>query len=455
MSLLKVLGAAFGVAVIIGNTIGVGILRTPGEVARHLPSAPLFLSVWVIGGLYALLGAFTLAELGAMIPRSGGQYVFVRRALGPYAGFVVGWSDWISTCGSMAAIAIVLGEYAGPLIAPLAGRHALTAGAVVVAFALLQWRGIRIGDVVQQSTSLLKALALIALAAVALVLPGAPVQPAASAASGAGRALADGAMAVVPTGFALAAAIIVALQSVIFTYDGWTGPIYFGEEVREPGRDIPRAMIGGVLLVLAIYLSLNIAFLRVIPLDEMAGDPFVAASVATRLFGPAGDTVIRLLMIVSMLAAVNALQLMASRVPYAMSTDGQLPMAIMRVNQGGTPVPALALGTIVTLALIATNTFETVLALLAFFFVLSYTLSFTSMFVLRRREPATPRPFRTPGYPWVPGIALAGSIAFLVGAIFGDRENSVRALLVLAASLPAFWLVRRTIARQPPRSTSP
>jgi basic amino acid/polyamine antiporter, APA family len=433
--LLKVLGVAFGLAVVIGNTIGMGILRTPGVVAAQLPSVPLFLGIWVAGAVYALLGALSLAELGAAYPRSGGQYPFVRRALGRYPGFVVGWSDWLSTCGSVAAVSIVLGEYAGPLLPALAGREAYTASAVVVAFALLQWLGIRIGDAAQQFTSLLKAVALIALALVALALGG-------GEAAGAAADVAAAPSPAVPAGLLLAAAVVVALQSAIFTYDGWTGPIYFGEEVKDPGRDIPRAMIGGVLLVLAIYLALNIAFLRVVPIEEMAGDPFVAATAAARLFGPNGDTIIRVLMIVSLIAAVNALQLMASRIPYAMGRDGLLPARLTRVNTGGTPVTALFTGTAIALAFIATNTFDTVLALLAFFFVANYALSFASVFVLRR-EPDVPRPFRVPGYPWVPGIALAGSVAFLVAAVLGDRANSVRALALLALSLPVYLLVRR------------
>ncbi|MCL4864675.1 MAG: APC family permease, partial [Gemmatimonadales bacterium] len=240
--LLQVLGLAFGLAVLVGNTIGMGILRTPGEVAALLPSVPLFMMIWVAGAGYALLGAMTMAELGAMRPRSGGQYTFVHHALGPFPGFVVGWTDWISTVGSFAAVAIVLGEYVGPLVPALAGREAFTASAVVIGFALLQWGGVRIGDVTQQVTSLIKAVALVVLAGVALVMSGAvdavptPV-PLTSP---------------VPVGLALAGAVVVALQSAIFTFDGWTGPIYFGEEVRNPGRDIPRSMIGGVLLVLGI-----------------------------------------------------------------------------------------------------------------------------------------------------------------------------------------------------------
>ncbi len=453
--LLKVLGVAFGLAVIIGNTIGMGILRTPGEVAARLPSTPLFLAVWVAGGAYALLGALSLSELGTMMPKSGGQYVFVRHALGSYPGFVVGWSDWVSTCGASAAIAMVLAEYLGPLVPALAGVHAWVAAAVVVGFAVLQWKGIRIGDVAQQLTSLLKTLALAGLIIAILAFAGrsgaasADAVAAGAAAAGAAGARAAGgagaaAAAALPTGLALLAAIVVALQSAIYTFDGWTGPIYFGEEVKDPDRDLPRAMIGGVLLVAAIYLGLNVAFLRVVPVAEMAGDPFVAGTAAARIFGPAGDTVIRVLMIVSMLAAVNACQLMASRVPYAMSRDGMLPSAVTRVNRGGTPGPSLLLTTVVALGFIATNTFDAVLALLAFFFVANYALSFTSLFVLRRREPDARRPFRVPGYPWVPAVALIGSLAFLAGAVAGDRTNSVRALALLALSWPAWLWAKRS-----------
>ncbi|MEJ2216833.1 MAG: APC family permease [Gemmatimonadota bacterium] len=212
--------------------------------------------------------------------------------------------------------------------------------------------------------------------------------------------------------------------------------------MKQPGRDIPRAMIGGVLLVLAIYLSLNVAFLRVVPIGDMAGDPFVAATAAAHVFGPRGDTIIRVLMIVSMIAAVNACQLMASRVPLAMSRDGLLPRRVTRVNAGGTPVPSLMLGTLAALAFILTGTFDAVLALLAFFFVADYTLSFVSLFVLRWREPDLPRPFRVPGYPWLPGIALVGSLAFLVGAVLGDRANSLRALALLALAVAILFLGR-------------
>jgi basic amino acid/polyamine antiporter, APA family len=428
--LLRVLGVAFGLAVLVGNTIGMGILRTPGEVAARLPSVPLFMAVWVAGAVYALLGALTVAELAAMRPRSGGLYPLVHDALGEYPGFVVGWTDWLATCGSTAAVAMVLGEYAGPLIPGTSGRVIGSASTVVVGFALLQWRGIRIGDAAQQLTSLMKSLALIGLAAVALVMsvdfvPPAPVTVLAA-----------------PAGFAFVGAVIIALQSAIYTYDGWTGPIYFGEELRDPARDIPRTMIGGVLLVLLIYLSLNAAFLRVVPVQDMAGDPFVAATAASRLFGPTGDTVIRVVMLLSLIASINALLLMASRVPFAMSRDQLLPAMLRRVNRGGTPVPALVASTLVTLACISTNTVNTVLATLAFLFVANYGLVFTALFVSRRRAPGAVRPFRVPGYPVVPSLALAGSLAFMVAAVLSDRTNSILAVGLVGISWPVYRLIR-------------
>jgi APA family basic amino acid/polyamine antiporter len=429
--LLKILGLGFGLAAIIGNTIGAGILRTPGEVAAQLPNAWLFMGVWVLGGLYALLGALSVAELGAMIPRSGGQYVFAREALGEYAGFVVGWSDWISTCGSTAAISIVVGEYMGVLVPGLAGRTVAVATFVSIVFAILQWRGVLWGSRIQDATSLLKALAFIALVAACFLLGG--------------QGLSAGApeVARVPTGSSLFVALIVALQAVIYTYDGWTGVVYFSEEVREPGRDIPRALKGGVLSIIGIYLLLNLALLYVLPVSSLAGQKLAAGAAADVIFGAYGDKIIRSLTILSMLSAINALHLMATRVLFAMSRDGLFFRRVATVNEGGTPTVALVMSAAISVLFILSGTFEKVIAALAFFFVANYALSFVSVFVLRRRDPARPRPYRAWGYPWTTAVALLGSMAFLVGAFVSDTRNSVYALLLLAASYPVFLFLRR------------
>ena len=430
--LLRVLGVGFGLAVIIGNTIGAGILRTPGEVAAQLPMVWLFLGVWVAGGLYALLGALSIAELGTMMPRSGGQYVFVRHALGEYAGFIVGWSDWLSTCGSTAAVAIVIGEYSGVLFPALAGQTVAVASAVTLGFALLQWRGVLWGSRVQNLTSLLKTLAFIALVVACFALGGDATLPAATTPATSTVA-----------GVSLFVAIILSLQAVIFTYDGWSGVIYFSEEVHDPARDIPRALFGGVLSIIGIYLLVNLALLYVVPLSRMAGETLAAGVAAAAIFGTHGDAVIRTLTIISMLSGINAYHLMATRVLFAMSRDGLFSQRAVRVNHGGTPTVALFCSAAVALIFILSGTFQTVVAVLAFFFVANYTMSFVSVFVLRRREPEKPRPYRAWGYPVTTALALAGSVAFLCGAIASDTRNSLYSLLLLAASYPVFLIIKR------------
>jgi APA family basic amino acid/polyamine antiporter len=427
--LLPILGVGFGLAVTVGNAIGAGILRAPGEIAGHLPVVWLYVTAWLVGGLYALLGALQLAELGTMIPRSGGQYVFSRYALGEYPGFVVGWSDWISTAGTAAAVSIVIGEFSVALFPGLRGRAVVIATTVVVVFAVAQWRGIRWGSAIQNVTSLLKALAFVTLAIAAFVFGGGSVvdQPAPS-----------------PTaGMALVAAFVLALQSIIYTYDGWSATIYFSEEVTDSGRDIPRSMIGGVASVIAIYLLVNLAVLSVLPMTQLAGQQFAAGAVAGVIFGAWGDPVFRTITIVSMLSALNSNHLMASRVLFAMSRDGLLTTKAAIVNDGGTPTMALLASTVVAVIFVVFGrTFERVITVLAFFFVANYTLSFLSVFVLRRREPDTPRPYRAWGYPWTTALALVGSIAFLIGAIASDTTNSVIALGVLVASYPVFYATR-------------
>ena len=426
LGLLAVLGVLFGLSVTVGNTIGSGILRTPGLVAQLLPTAGLFISVWVLGALYAALGANALAELATMMPESGGYTIYLRRAMGPYAGFVIGWSDWLSTCSSAALAALVIGEYVTLLLAISKGLASLIACALIAAFSLIQWRGIRTGSQTQNVTAIAKTLAFGVLVGSCFLL---------------GHGFGRPAAARVPTGFSFLVAFVLAMQAVIFTYDGYNGIVYFAGELRNPARDIPRSIFGGVISVAIIYLLVNIGFLYVLPIERMSGQPLVAATAANEIFGARGDTVLRVLTIVSLLSAVNAYQLMTSRVLHRLSVFGFLPGASY-VNRGGTPVVALFLSAAVVLALVITGTLEMVLAVTAFFFVAQYTLIFTSVFILRRREPTTPRPFKAWGHPWTTGLVLVLSLGFLVGAALTDTRNSVYSLVLLALSWPLYRVLR-------------
>jgi basic amino acid/polyamine antiporter, APA family len=429
-SLLRILGLSFGLAVTVGNTIGGGILRTPGDIAALLPSPWLFIGIWVVGGLYALLGANALSELGTMLPRSGGQFIFARHAFGDYAGFFVGWNDWISTSASVAAISIVIGESLASVTSLSHEAAVPIAMSVVIIFTVLLLRGTRFGDVAQKVTSLAKAVALLALVAACFVFAGrahvtaAPVATAAATSSG-------------------FVAFMLAAQAVIYTYDGWDGPIYFSEELDDPSRQIPQSMFYGLLTIAAIYLLTNIAFLTAVPTTALAGSQLAAGTVAQALFGGRGELLVRLVVIVSLPSAVNACLLMSSRVLYSVSREGLgLPVAT-RVNRGGTPTVSLVLTGFVALAFLATGTFETIIAIAAFFFVADYALSFVAVFVLRHREPDAPRPYRAIGHPWTTGFVLLGSLAFLVSAIIGDRRNSLYALLIVLISYPVFRLTRQ------------
>jgi APA family basic amino acid/polyamine antiporter len=433
--LLRVLGVGFGLAVIVGNTIGAGILRTPGDVAKQLPQPTLFIAVWIAGATYALVGANAVAELGTMLPRSGGQYIYARHALGDYAGFIVGWSDWLSTCGTTAAVSILIGDYSGALIPALKGQTVAIALAVTVFFALVQWRGIRWGGAVQNLTSLVKCLAFAALIIACFALGGATRSQDATIVNA------------LPHGLALLLPVVLSLQAVIYTYDGWAGVVYFSEEVERPERDIPRALFGGVLLVLVIYLLVNLALLYVLPLSRIAGQDLAVGAAAQSIFGANGDRVIRALTVVSMLSGINAYHLMATRVLFAMSRDKLFAACAARVNAGGTPTVALFVSCAVSvLFIVLSGTFARIIAALSFFFVANYTMTFTSLFVLRRREPHAPRPFRAWGYPWTVAVALAVSVLFLCGAVAvdltGESRDSLYALALLVASYPAYRLVR-------------
>jgi len=312
----------------------------------------------------------------------------------------------------------------------LHGHSVAIAVTMVLLLTAINARGIRAGDLTQQVTSLIKTLVLVGLAGVCLFFV--PENPVAPLASGPG-----------PSWIPTFTALTLACQGVIYTYDGWNGMLYFSGEVKNPGRDIPRSMAGGVLAVIAIYLLLNVAFMRVLPLSNMAGETLVAAAAAKAIFGPRGDTVVRVVILVSLFSAANAILLIASRLPYGLSRDGLLPPGMSNVNPGGSPVPSLWISAFACIGLIVSGTFNQILALAAFYYVVNYTASFLAVLVLRKREPDLPRPYRAIGYPWVTWFLLLGSLAFLAGNVLTDRRNSLVSLGLLIASYPVYRVVRR------------
>lgn len=430
--LLKVLGVAFGLAIVVGNTIGSGILRTPGDVAAALPSTGWFIAVWVLGGLYALCGALTLAELAVLIPKSGGEFQYARRAFGEYPAFVIGWTDWLSTCASTASIAIAFAEIVGQQLPSLASSLTLIASGVTLAFVALHWFGVRSSDRAQQLLSLVKSLGFIVIAVVCF-LP--------ARASGIAP-VAHTAVPTLPSGTALISAFVISLQSVIYTYDGWNGAVYFSGEVKDPRREIPSAMGWGVVTVLIVYLALNAASLHALGIAGLAGEKFPAMASVRAILGTSAESVVSAVMSISLLGALSALVLIASRVPYAMGAESLMPAIATRVNAGGTPTASLAASGVIAVLFILTGTFETVIAIAALFFVIKYVVSFSAVFALRRTMPE-PRAYAAFGYPVITAFLILGSLGFIVGSYITDTANAVNSTYVLVASVPVFLVMRK------------
>lgn len=424
--LRRILGVGFGLAVSVGGTIGVGILRAPGAVAGQLHATPLILLVWLIGGGYTLLGANCLAELGTMAPAAGGYYVYARRAFGDRLGFAVGWSDWITYCAVLGYLSIAMAEFLAALVPALAGATRLIAIAVLVGFVALQWAGLRISSRFQEWTTALKFLAFLALVVAALALSHGSTEPAPAA----------------PQPAAGLAGLVAALQLVMITYAGWQSALYFAEEDRDPSRNLPRAMIGGVAAVIAIYLLVNIALLTVLPIDELARATLPAADAARRLAGDRGGQIITLLALISLPPILNAILMIGTRILFALGRDRLMWQRTAEVNARGTPAVATAVTTAVAIALIATGTFQRLVAIASCYLALDYAICCLALIVLRRREPDTARPFRARGYPWSAAIVVLGAAAFLAGVIAEDALAALQACALLAAGLAGHSVLR-------------
>jgi amino acid permease len=286
-------------------------------VAKQLHLPFLILLVWVAGGIYTLLAASCFTELGLMLPRAGGFYVYVRRAFGNTAGFAVGWTDWLTYCSVLGYLSIATAEFIGMLGLLPTGTTRLVSIVILVSIVALQSFGIRISSLFQELTTSLKCIAFLFLIAACLFLPtaGRSSEPTASSATFSG--------------------LIVALQAIVITYGGWQSPLYFIEENRDPARDLPRTMTGGVLSVIGIYLLVNIALLKVLPMPELSASTLPAADAARAIAGPHGRNLITLLSIISLLPLLNAIMMMGTRIIFAMGRDQLFWSGTASVNAGG------------------------------------------------------------------------------------------------------------------------
>jgi basic amino acid/polyamine antiporter, APA family len=429
--LLRILGVGFGIAVIVGGTIGSGILRTPGEVAGRLHSPTLILTVWLLGGLYAFLGTVTVAELGTMLPVAGGWYVYSRRSMGPYAGFAVGCSDWMMQTVAGSYLAVAFGEFATQLFPQLAGHVKVTGLALLLVLMVLNWIGLRSGSHTQEISSFLKALALVIfVGACFLMKPGGMVPGAPPS-------------AVLPRAGGLVVALVLALQAVIVTYDGWYQAIYFTEEDKDPTKSLPRSSLAAAFVCIAIFLLVNVALVHVLSMAQLSVSQMPLADAASAVLGAHGREFVLLISLVTVVSTINAIVLTTPRILFAIGRDGLVPAWLTSVNRGGTPAAALFTGTMVAAILVISGSFETLIGIASILFVMVYLSGFISIVLLRRREPQLNRPFKAWFYPWGNLLVLLASAAFLVGAVVADLKDALFTLIFVTLTVPAYLVLTR------------
>jgi len=432
--LRRILGLGFGLALVFGSTVGVGILRLPGTVAAGLGDPTLIILAWVLGGVYALMGAVAVAELAAMIPVTGGFRVFAQRAFGEGVGFAIGWVDWLVSVAALAYASMAAITFLGQLWPAAEVHPRLSAIVIIAVFTSLHWLGLRIGASLTMLIS-----AAIGLMFVVLVVACFMTEPVTSA------ALTSAAATTAPpwASMVLLLAMVPALRAVLLTYDGWYTAIYMAEESTDAARTLPRAIIGGALLVTALYVIINLALLRVLPLPALAASPLPVADAARIVLPDGGAELVTVLALMTVLSLINNVLLYAPRILFGIGRDGLLLHATVEVSAGGTPRGALLFTSVFVAFAILSGTFEQIIAVSTVLFLTCYTSAFVAVFVLRRTQPTLPRPYRAFGYPWSTAIVLAGTLTFLVVAIAEDPRSGLVAGAFMACCVPAYvWLAR-------------
>jgi len=427
--LKKSLGLSFNIAVLIGGTIGVGILRTPGTIASMLDNYWLIIASWIIGGLYVLIGANSYAELATMLPKAGGSYNYIKRAFGDYAGFLSGWFDYITNVIPPAFYCIVISEYTIILFPALANYATPIAIGLLVAFVLLHLSGVKNGSVIQQITSLLKVVCFVALVVACFMYSGVTLAPVPK----------DNAFFHIGLLFGF----FKSLQLIIGTYNGWNGVCFFAEENENPNKNIPQSLYGGVLLVVAIYVLVNVAFFHVLSVETLSKSSLAAADVAKIIFGKNGAMIVTVISIFSLISILNAFMMIPPRILFGLSRDGFFIEKGTSVNKGGTPIVALLVSSLFSLFLICIGSFEALFSFAAFTSIIVWGLSYCSLLKLRSSEPELPRPFKSFWYPYTTIFAIVTSLILLGGFIYSDPKSFIIIVGITLISYPLFLFLKR------------
>lgn len=424
--LTRALPGKFVMAVVVGGVIGLGILRGPGEIAEVIPDPYLYLALWLFGGLFVLLSASVAAELVGMTPRSGGTYSLIRRAYGPYPGFVIGWVDWLSFVPDIALKALVIIEFTAILIPGTAAWNTELAIAVTSLFAAFQLRGIALGAAIQEIVTAVIGLIIIGLA-LALFF----VDPAAASTE----------LAPTKTGFNNWSLVIA---TIIFTYDGWLYASYFSGEIKGGAGAVARGCIKSVVIVIALYMLINAALASSVGLAALAGHDLALARALELAFSPVAGNAVVIAAIVILLSHQNLNYMGAPRVLHALAMDGLALSRASKVGKGGNPTFAVLITWLGVVSLILVGGFKFLLVLSVFFFVPLYLALIIGVLSLRKREPDTERPYRAWGHPYSTYFCLVVWVLITLFQAYVERETALYAVAMIAVSWPVYrYLLRK------------
>ncbi|MDQ3171109.1 MAG: amino acid permease [Acidobacteriota bacterium] len=435
MAFRRVLRPFDATMVVIGGIIGSGIFINPRLVAQSLDSTALVLAAWVVGGMVALCGAFAYAELGSRFPRAGGQYVYLKDAWHPLAGFLYVWALLlIIETGAMAAVAIIFAEYLLRFLGRDASLALPLAIAALVVVSAINYVGVKPGSRVLNVFVVLKVAALAVLIGIGLLLP-----------AGAGDWLGDTRVTELRTGTGTVLAFGAALIPILFAYGGWQNANYIAEEIDAPERNLPRSLIMGVIVVVIVYVLVNVAYLRLLGLEGLAATATPAADAAARAIGPAGDKFVAAAIAISTFGFLDLAVLAPTRVYYAAAADGYLPSALARLHpRYGTPTLAIAVQAIWAILLVLTGTYGDLLNSVVFADWIFFGMTVAALFAWRSRdrqssEPANPTHFRSPGYPLLPGFFVLIAAAVVASVIIEAPLRAAFGALLIATGIPVFY----------------
>jgi APA family basic amino acid/polyamine antiporter len=446
LSLQRRLGPFDGAAIIVSNVIGGGILFLPPQIAASVPSAMMFLSTWLVGGLLAFAGAMAYAELAALRPRAGGEYVYLREAYGPLAGFLTGWTSFVAGfSGALAANAMFLTFYLERFIPGTANSaplfvvpipfvpmtfsvQALIAIAAIVAAAFVHIVGIGPGRTIMNLLAALKVAAFVGFIAFGLALG-----------TGSASNLQQAAAPVTASGW------LFALIPIMFTYSGWNAAAYMAEETRDPGRNVPLALALGTVAVTLIYLLLNVLFVYVMTIGGLAAvQGSVLDVVADRLLGVRAGDIMGIVSIISLAAGISAFTFAGPRVYFAMARDGAFFRSAAHIHpRFKTPAVSIIAQAAFAILLVLTGSLDALANYVGFAITLFLGLAVAAVFVLRAREPNAPRPFRAWGYPVTPAIFTIACAVIVVNAFYSDTRRTLIGAAIILAGIPVYAIFRR------------